>query len=227
MDQQPTAPATTGEQSPNTQPCLCLAVTEVSNFVGRLQYCERYLALLYERKQLKSGIYAHSSHADPSYQEHGQIAEGEVEEKLIENGYSRLDIPLSGNGTNEDNEKYNCLKLCLKKNKQNKKTEEEGQGKTEDGVKKGQEAQIQWEDFVEALANELEKFSSDREENGEKGKEQNKEGNKEKKYYAREVEICTKVHDFCLIGRIDFILIDITKAGEQNTSDNTPNQRPK
>ena len=187
MDQQPTTPATIGQQSPNTQPCLCLAVTEVSNFV-RLQYCERYLALLYERKQLKGGIYALSSHTDPSYKEHGQIAEGEVEEKLKRNGY----IPLLGNGTNEDNE--------------NKKTEGEGQGKTEDGVNKGQGAQIQWEDFVDALEKELRKFSSDR-------------------YYAREVEICTKVHDFCLIGRIDFILVDITRAGEQNTSDNTPNQR--
>jgi hypothetical protein len=173
MDQQPTAPATTGEQSPNTQPCLCLAVTEVSNFV-RLQYCERYLALLYERKQLKGGIYALSSLADPSYKEHGQIAEGEVEKEL---------------------EKYNYLKLCPKK--------------TKEGVKEEQKAQIQWEDFVEALKNELENFSSDR----------------EKKYYAREVEICTKVHDFCLIGRIDFILVDITKVGEQNTGDNTPNQR--
>jgi len=196
MDQQPTTPATTGEQSPNTQPCLCLAVTEVSNFV-RLQYCERYLALLYERKQLEGGIYALSSQADPSYKEHGQIAEGEVKKKIEDNGYSRLDIPPSGNGTNEDNEKYNCLKLCPKK--------------TKEGVKEGQEAQIQWEDFVEALAKKLEEFI--------------KEGSKEKKYYAREVEICTKVHDFCLIGRIDFILIDITKVGEQNTSDNTPNQR--
>jgi len=184
MDQQPTTSATTGQQSPNTQPCLCLAVTEVSNFV-RLQYCERYLALLYERKQLKGGIYALSSLADPSYKEHGQIAEGEVEEKLKRNGY----IPLSGNGTNEDNE--------------NKKTE--------DGVKKEQKAQIQWEDFVKALENKLEEFI--------------KEGSKEKKYYARELEICTKIHDFCLIGRIDFILVDITKVGEQNTSDNTPNQR--
>jgi hypothetical protein len=104
-----------------------------------------------------------------------------VEEKLTKNGYSLL----------------------------NKKTEEKGQGETEEGVNKGQEAQIQWEDFVEALKNELENFGSDR----------------EKKYYAREVEICTKVHDFCLIGRIDFILIDITKVGEQNTGDNTPNQR--